>query len=165
MESDLPEATADESAVERRAKPSFSINILSGSQACQSLAHRFSQAQANHEAALSDKQHWRNVSATGAKRKGQEAATADKIPIAKNGMASLLCQVVTSIHLSKLLESPKSLANEEARGASDPARKLSQPTRGGQEDGSMLFLARVVEVIPGATTEVLLYKDRKYVPL
>lgn len=153
-----PTSTMDESVITGISKPYFSINILSGNQACQSLAHRFSQAQASHEAALSDQQQWRYYRDPATEIENKGTAPTDGIPIAKNGMASLLCQVVTSYHLSKLLRTSTDEVNEETLGNSKSLPK-------NQEEGSMLFIARVVEVITGASTEVLLYKDRQYTSL
>lgn len=71
-------------------------------------------------------------------------------------MTTLLCQTVTAIPLSDLVGS-KALKRKETSAIAD---EQQYPVT--QEEGSMLFIARVVQVIQGEATDVLVYKDRKY---
>lgn len=135
--------------------PYFSINILSGHPACESIAHRFSQAQSNHEAALADPAQWEYVDVVD--RMGVGIGQGG-IPIARNGMTSLLCQTVRSVALGPLVE-------DSCRGFEemDIEPAVRQPdTPGKDEQGSMLFIARVVQVVQGDAKNVLVYKDRRY---
>lgn len=74
-------------------------------------------------------------------------------------MTTLLCQTVTAVPLSELVSSSavwSEDASEEVGGQRYTAK---------HEEGSMLFIARVVQVIRGEATDVLVYKDRKYLAM
>jgi hypothetical protein len=157
-ESDDKQAASLESPV----SPYFSINIMSGHPACETIAQRFSQAQANHEAALSDPKQWRYIDVDGRIEKDSTASAGDVaqkgIPVARNGMTTLLCQTVSAIPLSNLVGSSTGISQKQESTANTNDQQY--PVAG--EEGSMLFIARVVQVIKGEATDVLVYKDRKY---
>lgn len=71
-------------------------------------------------------------------------------------MTTLLCQTVTAIPLSGLI-SANAVRSKDASEEVIGQRYTAQ-----HEEGSMLFIARVVQVIRGEATDVLVYKDRKY---
>jgi flavin reductase (DIM6/NTAB) family NADH-FMN oxidoreductase RutF len=133
--------------------PFFSINILSGLPDCETIAHRFSQAQSNHEAALSDPKEWEYVSVPDERvardEEGGKPGINDGIPVARKGMTTLLCRMVRSVPLWDLGQA----THVEERGSEQEPR---------QEQGSMLFIAQVVQVLRGKAENVLVYKDRRY---
>lgn len=136
--------------------PYFSINILSGLPDCETIAHRFSQAQSNHEAALSDPAEWEYVRVPGERiardEEGGKVGSGEGIPIARKGMTTLLCRTVTSVALGDLVRAPRVEERDAEQGADEPP----------QEQGSMLFIAQVVQVLRGKAENVLVYKDRRY---
>ena len=140
--------------------PYFSINILSGHPACEPIAQRFSQAQVNHEAALSDPSQWRYIEDSllpDDATISSEDVGCKGIPVARNGMTTLLCQNVEAIQLSGLINfSSLKQSEDPSRGVMNAQYPMKR------EEGSMLFIARVVQVIRGEATDVLVYKDRKY---
>lgn len=127
-----------------KAAPVFSVNILSGVAGSEAIAHRFSQAQSNHEAALSDPAEWTYV------RPLEDGQVEEGVPVARKGMTTLLCRTVTSLPLGDLAASV--VARETGSGGGEST----------QEQGSMLFIARVVQVLRGDAKDVLVYKDRRY---
>jgi hypothetical protein len=73
-------------------------------------------------------------------------------------MTTLLCQTVSAIPLSNLVGSSMGILPKQETTANTEDQQYPAV----QEEGSMLFIARVVQVIKGEATDVLVYKDRKY---
>lgn len=132
--------------------PIFSINILSGRPECETIAHRFSQAQSNHEAALSDPAEWEFVRPS-EKPSAEQSSGEEGIPVARKGMTTLLCRTVRALPLGDLTPGAAGVEERDTELGEEETR---------QEQGSMLFIARVVQVLQGDKENVLVYKDRRY---
>ena len=139
----------------------FTVSLLSKPN--ESLAHTFSQARAEHENMIRDVDMWEPDGPSG-------------LPFVKHGLGALGCRVVGWVPLT-------GLGDEVVRtnGVSIKTPEVEAGTRGtvsrsrakeeeSGETGSMLFLARVEEVVQqikegedGAGIKPLVYENQRYV--